>query len=183
MLPAVLLTAATGNLCCRETESNASCNTINKQKCKSRNAQEDLTLPPWTLCHKDDGIKFIHQFQFVVGRNVKIIITFLSRWQSQHGSLSSRLMGHLPKVFDYRPVLLMHYGSVAASSTIIHVYARSSQQTKRSRFMRRKSQGSSITSPLTPLHRTKHSSLMGSMPKGLRLPPITLITLITLVES
>ena len=78
-----------------ETESNASCNTINKQKCKSRNTQEDLTLPPWTWCHKNDCI------QFVIGRNVKIIITFLSRWQSQHGSLSSRLMGHLPKVFDY----------------------------------------------------------------------------------
>ena len=76
MLPAVLLTAATGNLCCREMESNASCNTINKQKCKSRNTQEDLTLPPWTCCHKNDGIKFIHQFQFVIGEMSRSLLLF-----------------------------------------------------------------------------------------------------------
>lgn len=151
-----------------KTESSASCNTINKQECKSQNACtfiRRISLCPRELgaiCHKNDGIKYIIK----------------TKCQEEHYYFSIALTKSagiiMIRVFDY-----LYYWCITALwlhrllSFICMLFHHN--KLNHSRFMRQKSQWSSITSPLTPLHRAKHSSLMGSIPKGLRLPLITLI--------
>ena len=71
-----------------KTESSASCNTINIQECKSQNACTFIRRI--SLCPRELGAIRMTVSSLSSRRNVKRnIITFLSRWQSQHESLSS----------------------------------------------------------------------------------------------